>query len=302
MKPVSSTFLNFIINNQQMLLGELFTITLANGDEFYFTNLDIPITYDGHVFTANSLRIEGLRFKLATGWEVDEQEVRISAYPTETIGSAAVFSAIQTGLLDGAWIKRQRAFWQISDGRAFVDYAAAPLEVVTLFTGLVSKITKIGRTHIEMKVKSPLKLLDIDMPRNTYQSSCQWTLYDSGCGVVRASFTQTYTVLTADPANHIVIQPTTAISPADGADGTDYFLQGRLLFTSGVNDGLQTVVSKNDATYFWLQYPLVTLPAPGDTFEVSAGCAKRTDSCDLKFSNLANFRGFPRVPPVVLSV
>jgi uncharacterized phage protein (TIGR02218 family) len=46
---------------------------------------------------------------------------------------------------------------------------------------------------------------------------------------------------------------------------------------------------------FWAD-PGVTI-APGDQFTVTAGCAKNFPTCKNKFSNAANFRGFPHIPP-----
>lgn len=283
----------------QFLMTELFEIELRDGTTEYYTNLDMDITYGGHTYLANSIRIEGMRYRVAVGLQVEEQDVKISAYPGESLVNATFFSSIGAGLLDGAYITRKRAFWQPATGVPAVDFLQAPLDVVTLFVGLVSSITKLGRTFMELKVKSPLKLLDIDMPRNTYQPGCQWLLYDSGCTLNRATFTDSYTV-TAATETQITVA---SISPVNGADGIPYYQQGRLLFTSGNNSGIQTIVSFHTSTVFWLQYPLVEPPAVGDTFDVSAGCSKigRGGACELKFNNLTNFRGFPRVPPIVLS-
>lgn len=33
-----------------------------------------------------------------------------------------------------------------------------------------------------------------------------------------------------------------------------------------------------------------------DTFTIRAGCDKRIATCDSKFANVANFRGFPNIP------
>jgi len=298
MKPVSSTYISYLLTQQRMPFAELYTFEFLDGNFAYYTNLDRTIFYGGNAYLASELRIEGLKYKIGVGFQVDEQEIRIGAYPGETLGGAAFFSALQEGLLDGAYLTRQRAFWQPSDGRPFIDFQSAPFEVITLFAGRVSTITKIGRSHVELKLKSPLSLLDIDMPRNTYQPGCQWTLYDSGCTLSRPSFTTSFTVLTANTTS---IQPTGPIA-ATGADGIPNYYQGRLLFTSGVNDNLQIVIGNNDGTSFFTQYPLVVAPDPGDTFDASLGCSKQNLTCNDKFSNLANFRGFPRVPPVVIGI
>jgi uncharacterized phage protein (TIGR02218 family) len=306
MKPIPAALLTLLTSQKQLPYAELFTFTFRDGTHDYFTDLDVPIAFGGNTFKANSLRIEGLKFKIGVGWQVDEQEIKISAFPGETLGGSSFFGAVESGLLDGATIQRQRAFFTPLGGPAYLDYAAAPAGVVTLFTGLVSTISKIGRTQVEMKLKSPLKLLDIDMPRNTYQPGCQWDLYSSfgandGCRVNRAAFTQTFTVSTANATR---INPVGGIAPQFGADGLAYFAQGRLLFTSGVNNNLETTIADNDSVTFVLRFPLNNIPAPGDTFTASAGCSKlgRGGACELKFNNLPNFRGFPRVPPIVISV
>jgi hypothetical protein len=299
MKPVSSTFVSFIASSQQMPFCELYTFEFSDGTFAYYTDLDKTIFYSGHTFLGSSLRIEGLRYKLTNTFEVDEQEVRISAFPDETLGSAAFFTAVGGGLLDNAKLTRQRAFWDpSSDQRPFIVFQNAPLEVVTLFTGFVSTITKLGQTHVEFKVKSPLRLFDMDMPRNSFSPGCLWTLFDAGCTLSKASFTTSFVVGSANP---LTVIPTTSFTQT-GADGIPNYYQGRLHFLSGVNAGLQVVIANNDATQFNLQYPLYAIPNPGDTFEASVGCSKLDSTCSAKFANLANFRGFPRVPPVVVSI
>ena len=39
-----------------------------------------------------------------------------------------------------------------------------------------------------------------------------------------------------------------------------------------------------------------TTIAPGDTFTVTAGCDKHFATCQAKFANAVNFRGFPHMP------
>jgi uncharacterized phage protein (TIGR02218 family) len=36
--------------------------------------------------------------------------------------------------------------------------------------------------------------------------------------------------------------------------------------------------------------------AEGDSFIARAGCDKRISTCNAKFANTANFRGFPNIP------
>lgn len=301
MKPSGNpAFVNFILSNQRMLIAELYTFTLLDGSNIYFTSLDMDLNVDGNTYVANSLRIEGLKYKVAVGLQVDEQDIKISAYPEDTLGGAQFFAAVQEGLLDGAYLSRRRGFWAVSTGISYRDYALPPVGVVELFIGRVATISKIGRTHVEMKLKSPLSLLDIEMPRNTYQPGCQYTLFDQGCGLLKASFTFSGVVFGVVDAD-LGITVTGGIPSPIGADGIPTYSFGRLLFTSGSNNDLQVSIAANDSSIMGFQYPPIKNIQPGDTFDAWPGCSKTDNTCDLKFSNKIHFRGFPRVPPIVVS-
>ena len=78
----------------QAFVVDLFTFTTNPGPQngpanptslsLYYTNADVPITYQGRVFLANSLLIDGLKFKCSVGLEVDQQQITIAARPTDT--------------------------------------------------------------------------------------------------------------------------------------------------------------------------------------------------------------------------
>lgn len=302
MKPLPDGFIPWIAHAEQILVGELYTLQLVNGVQLSYTNLDFDVLYQGTTFSARSIRFDGMKFKLNVGITVDEQEIKASSYPPPTevfpTGSDNFFLACQNGSLDGALFIRQRAFWEVNDGRPWVDFAQDPKGVVTIFTGYVSEMSKIGRTTATIKVKSPLKFLDIQLPRNTFQASCNWTLYDQGCTLFRGDFTTEFTV--AEVSNHIVIAVDASLGT--GADGNPDYMQGRMRFTSGVLNGFQTLIGTNSTSAFQLQYPLTEDPAVGDTFLASLGCVKTLNACDAKFGNKKNFRGFPFIPPVHISL
>jgi hypothetical protein len=159
-------------------------------------------------FVSNAVRVHGLRFSSKIGFEVDEQEVVFTYLPATQYaqsGSGAESGVLGTGhpgsmvlasgpvsgpaysgadaiegvpfavalqqhLLDYATIKRWRAF--------LPEWGAPPYGVVLLFQGRVSSIVNVGSTQATVKVKSDLVLLDQDMPRNTFQAGCRYTLFD----------------------------------------------------------------------------------------------------------------------------
>jgi Phage conserved hypothetical protein BR0599 len=48
--------------------------------------------------------------------------------------------------------------------------------------------------------------------------------------------------------------------------------------------------------------PLQSSPNAGDAFTVYQGCDHTPGTCQSKFNNLANFRGFPYVPPPQMAI
>lgn len=86
----------------------------------------------------------------------------------------------------------------------------------------------------------------------------------------------------------------------------DWFAGGRLQWSSGANAGLEAHVKAYPVAgvgagaeagamvELWLSPPMGI--APGDEFEIFAGCDKTAAMCAAKFDNMLNFRGFPHMP------
>ena len=298
---VSYAFINWILTTNRGIMGHLYKFTSATGIVDTFTDLDVDVNWGGYVWKSNSLRFEGLQRKIGIGLNVDEQTVKIWAAPTDTLFGAEFLANAEQGLLDGAVIVRYRIIWSFNTGNAAADIAAPnqPIAVWTLFTGYTSTIGKGGASHVELKVKSALVRLNVNMPRNYYQPGCLWTLFDSGCTLNKAAFAVTGVVDAGVTQKAIPVVG--GVVPNVGADGNPQYEQGRLLFTSGVNSGLQVLIDTNDGTNLYLAYLLDQAPNPGDTITFYPGCSKTFATCGSKFSNTQNFRGFDKVPPITVS-
>lgn len=255
---------------------------------YTFTNADVPITYNGSVYLANSVLIDGLRFKCSNRLDVDQQQITVSARSMDTLGGVPFLQAVRNRVLDGYQIIRTRVFlnsWSPAD-------TASPIGGVTLFQGRVGNVDSVGRTTAKITVNSELVLLDLQMPRNLYASSCQHVVYDSGCALIKSAYGTTGTVA-AGSTNSIINW-----SRASGS-----YAQGTLTFTSGVNTGV-TVNIKNAVAgaSLTLAFPLLNAPSTGDAFTAYFGCDHTIGTCQGRFNNLANFRGFPFVPPVQYAI
>lgn len=291
MKPASTTLIDFLnaaraTADVQLLFADTFTFTLRSGLTLRNTNADVTFAYNGASFLANSLLIDGLKYKASIGLEVDQQQITVAALSTDTItGGAPFLQALRDGAFDGCEIERDRVFFSDRIGGTAIG-------AVTLFKGRLGTVDQIGRTSAKLTVNSDLVLLDIDMPRNVYQPTCLHTLYDSGCTLVKNGFGTNGTVGAGSTASVI---------NWSGADAN--FQQGSITFTSGVNVGVTANVNTVlAATSFTLGYPLQSAPAPGDAFTVYYGCDHTPGTCQSKFNNLVNFRGFPYVPPPQMAV
>jgi uncharacterized phage protein (TIGR02218 family) len=269
-------------------IADCYTFTLRTGLILTYTNVDVPVTLNGYVYAANSILVDGLRFKCQAGLEVDQQQITISALSSATIGGVPFLEALRNGVFDGCEIQRDRAFlnsWAPAD-------AANPVGSVTLFKGRIGTIDHVGRTTAEITVNSDLVLLDLQMPRNVYSPACQHVLYDSGCGLVKSAF-GTAGVAGAGSSASVI----------DWSGATLNFVQGTIIFSSGANNGLTAnVKSAIVATSLILSYPLPNSPASGDAFTAYWGCDHTQATCTSRFNNLANFRGFPYVPPPTYAV
>lgn len=121
--------------------------------------------------------------------------------------------------------------------------------------------------------------------------TCRARLGDTLCGITLATYTVTGT-LTGVTSNQVFTD--TARTEAD-----DYFAEGVLTWTSGLNDGLRAKVKSYAADTFTLSIPATYTVQVGDTYSVHAGCRKRVDEdCVTKFNNVLNFQGEPHRPTV----
>lgn len=263
--------------------AECFTFITTAGSQYTWTNVDYDITYNGFVFSANGPLVSGLKYKGSVGLEVDKQQIGIAARPTDVINGSPFLIALRDGAFDGAPVYRDRVFLTAPNG--------AVVGGVRMFQGRISTVDNVGRTQATLTVASDLVILDYDMPKNLFSPTCLHVLYDAGCGIIRGTFSISGTVAAGSNSNTI------NFSGARAGDA-----QGSIVFSSGANANIRaTVRSVNVGVSYSLMYPLPFAPSPGDAFTVAFGCDHTQATCQGKFNNLGNFRGFPYVPPPQLA-
>lgn len=268
MKTASAGLITMLNSNDQVNIADLYTFTLNDGTLLKYTNADIDIG----MFISSDIQLSRNGIRIVRGVQVDTLSLTVYYPPTSTF-----MRSLQNGALDGARVLIERAImttWgDISNG------------TVIMFSGRVAN-ADFDRTTATINVKSDFELLNIKMPKNLYQPSCSHALYSTGCGVVKATFTKSYTISSG----------TTTIFNTNVVEASGVYDQGIILFTSGANNGVKRTVKYQSGGTISIALPLSYAVSNGDTFQISQGCDKTKDICNSKFNNMANFRGFPYVP------
>lgn len=133
---------------------------------------------------------------------------------------------------------------------------------------------------------------------NIFTRNCEVTLGDAKCKVALGPFTVPGVGLLGlvDGEKRRIIRANPA--QLSGSYVDHWFRHGKVTFTSGANNGLKgDVAAYTQATReIELQLPMPFEIALADTFDIIAGCDKRSSTCISKFNNIINYRGDPFLP------
>jgi uncharacterized phage protein (TIGR02218 family) len=277
-KSASGALVTLLTASREFKMADLYTFSLLGGTVLRYASADLDIKVGALTFSSSGPWIRRGRTRLVIGLEVDTLEVTVHADATHLVAGVPWLTAVRSGAFDGASVKLERAFMS-----AWGDTSAG---TVILFEGRVAEAIA-SRTEAKLTVRSDLELLNIKLPRNLYQPGCIHTLYDAGCGLSKAAFavnTSTTSGSTKDTLNCGLTQT------------AGYFDLGTVTFTGGPNAGVTRTVKSYSPGVFKLSYPLPSIPNLGNGFTAYPGCDKLQATCQNKFGNLANFRGFPYIP------
>lgn len=254
-------------------LAYLWALTRADGEEFFFTDHDEPITYDGRIYQPESGFLSTAVTATNTG-AADNLDAE-GVLDDETITEADLLG----GRFDNAEV------------RLFVINWKAPADgALLLLRGWLGEVRVEGG-----KFRAELRSISQKLSANVVEitsPSCRARLGDARCGVDLEAFTFADTVA-ASSGRRVILA--TAIAQAAG-----FFNYGRVRFTSGANENIEREVKlytlPGAAGQFECFIPFPFAIAPGDTFEAIAGCDKSRATCRDKFDNVVRFRGEPDLP------
>lgn len=278
MKSAPAGLITLLSTAREFWMADLYTLTLSDGTVLRYTSADIDVVVGAETFLSSGPLFKRSNTRVVLGIAVDSLDLTISATDDILLAGLPWLHAISNGALDGATVKLQRAFSATPGG--------AVTGSISLFEGRVSDTTT-ESASARVMVMSFLELLSTPLPRNLYQPPCGYSVYDSGCGLLRASFAVNSAVASGS-TNRII---NCALTQAAG-----YFDIGDIRFTSGNNLGVIRTVKSYTPGVITLAYPLPKVFSVGDTFSIARGCDKREVTCDGNFANKARFRATPYVP------
>jgi uncharacterized phage protein (TIGR02218 family) len=247
-----------------------------------FTDHDEALVFGGVTYEA-AAGFTASEVQSSLGLAVDNLSV-LGALSSDAIAEAA----LEAGLYDDADIEIWRVNW------------ATPAQRVLMRKGNLGEVKR-GRLAFEAEMRGLAQRLNQPVGR-VFGHSCDAGLGDVRCTVDlgESALRGSATVTSATDARRFA-------ASGLGAFASGWFSGGKLIWTSGANNGRAMEVKRHavsgPAVTIELWQTMSEAVAAGDGFTVTAGCDKQFATCKAKFANQANFRGFPYMPgnDVVLS-
>jgi uncharacterized phage protein (TIGR02218 family) len=250
-------------------------LSRRDGERQGFTDHDRDIEFDGTVFEA-AAGMTASEIRDSVGLSVDNLEVT-SAMTSDRLAEAD----LSAGIYDNAAVEIFRVNW------------AAPDQRVLMRSGNLGEVKRSG-IAFTAEVRGLAHNLQETKGR-LFQYACDADLGDPRCGIVLddPAFTGAGSLVEIASPRRFTVE-----GLASFAHG--WFTHGLLTFSSGAASGQSVEVKQHTHVGGVVTLELwsaARLPlTPGQSFAVRAGCDKRIATCQSKFANAANFRGFPHMP------
>lgn len=91
-----------LLDADQFIMADLYTITTIQGIEYHYTNYDVDLVVDGKVFHSNGPIISREGISLSLGIEVDNLSITIETTENTMFGDVPVAQAFHNSILDGS--------------------------------------------------------------------------------------------------------------------------------------------------------------------------------------------------------
>ncbi len=256
-------------------VSHAWAIVRKDGVTLGFTDHDRALSFDGITFRADT-GLSAVALAQSTGLSVDN---------TEALGALSDLSIredeIEQGRFDDAEVRAWLVNWQ--------DVSQRWLQ----FRGTIGELRR-ADGGFQAELRGLTEALNRPLGR-VYQKPCTAVLGDKGCG---------FDLETPGYRIELPVESQTGsrVFSWVGFDAfsSGWFARGRLEILDGPASALWGMIKhdrfENGTRIIELWEPVRSALSAGTMIRLTAGCDKRSETCRVKFSNLANFQGFPDVP------
>ncbi|MEM9360316.1 MAG: DUF2163 domain-containing protein [Pseudomonadota bacterium] len=240
-----------------------------------FTDHDRALAFDGVTYEAMA-GFTASELQESVGLSVDNLEVQ-GAVTSDRLSEAD----LQAGLYDDAQVEIYRVNWSNTEQR------------VLMRSGSLGEVRRSDRSFVA-EVRGLSHYLQQPQGR-LFQYACDADLGDTKCGIALTD------PLYRGSGSVTAVVNARRFNVTGFSDfATQWFERGQLQFESGLNAGNAFQVRRHDVIVDLVVVELWSAPARDvmvdDTVTITAGCDKVLATCRDKFSNVANYRGFPHIP------
>lgn len=263
------------LNGGATTLCRAWVVRRRDGRVFGFTDHDTDLMIEGVLCEASS-GMDASAVESSTGLAVDNSQA-VGALSSLGISDLD----IETGRFDGAEVIHWLVNWQ------------QPEQTILQFRGTIGEVRR-GNGAFEAELRGLSEALNNPVGR-TYLRQCDRLLGDVKCGVdlFAEGFVAEDAVDTSKGRRVIELKHLSTFEE-------DWFAQGKVTWLSGPNEGAEGLVKVDyrrgpvHVVELWeeTRFPI----GNGDRIRLHAGCDKQAGTCQEKFGNFFNFRGFPHMP------
>ncbi len=260
-------------------IARAWAITRRDGVVLGFTDHDRALTFDGITFAADA-GLSAQALEQLTGLAVDN---------SEAIGALSDAGLTEADIIAGRYDDAELRIWQVN----WTDVTQRAL----LFRGSLGEITRAGGAF-RVELRGLSEALN-EAGGRVFHAGCSAVLGDAACkfDLSTGGYTLDLPLIAATGAQLLFAAQSVA---------QDWFTHGRATVLSGDAAGLTAMIRDARSLPATLSAPArfqvglwAALRAPlvvGDMIRLEAGCDKSAATCQVKFNNFINFRGFPHIP------
>jgi uncharacterized phage protein (TIGR02218 family) len=245
-------------------------LTRRDGSVLGYTDHDRTLSFEGVEYRAGS-GLAPSETEAATGLQVGGGEVS-GVLSADDISEVDILA----GRYDGASVAVHVVNWADVSQRLLLD----------VFD--IGEIRRSDKAFVA-ELRNAMHRLDQEQGR-LFQRTCSAALGDARCKVALGPHTAAVAVTSSD--SPFGFHAAGLVGAADGA-----YAGGVATFTSGANAGQRLEIRASDGNGDIALWSAPSNPiSVGDGVTLVAGCDKSFATCQAKFANVLNFRGFPHIP------